>query len=292
MLCLPRAYGVNASSFAFPREISDRSAGVWRPLSFLAPRDPSSSDPGLRPAAYRGGYSAVTAYIRRWRVESVSSPTKAFVPLSFELGEAFQLDWSDESMVVGVGFYNVQVAHLKLCASRAFWLVAYPTRGHEMLFDVHTRWFQDLGSVTRRGISDNMKTAIDKVQRGKQRIVSTRVYLERIDVAAAEAVVASHGRLPVSGQTSYDWQHYIDLVQRKPVALRNGTPFLDLPPPLLRLRQSLLSHAGSDRAMAQVFSAVPQSGIEAVLAANELVLEAWPPAAPSASSMCTTCSPA
>lgn len=161
-----------------------------------------------------------------------------------------------------------------------------------MLFDVHTRWFQDLGSVTRRGISDNMKTAIDKVQRGKQRIVSTRVYLERIDVAAAEAVVASHGRLPVSGQTSYDWQHYIDLVQRKPVALRNGTLFLDLPPPLLRLRQSLLSHAGSDRAMAQVFSAVPQSGIEAVLVANELVLEAWPPAAPSASSMCTTCSPA
>lgn len=39
--------------------------------------------------------------------------------------------------------------------------------------------------------------------------------------------MASHARLPGSGQTSYDWQHYIDLVQRKPGALRNGTPFLD-----------------------------------------------------------------
>ena len=55
------------------------------------------------------------------------------MPLSFELGEAFQFDWSDEAMVVGGVFYNVQVAHLKLCASRAFWLVAYPSQGHEML---------------------------------------------------------------------------------------------------------------------------------------------------------------
>ena len=46
------------------------------------------------------------------------------MPLAFELGEAFQFDWSDEGMVVGGIFYKLQVAHLKLCASRAFWLVA------------------------------------------------------------------------------------------------------------------------------------------------------------------------
>ena len=59
-------------------------------------------------------------------------------------------------------------------------------------------------------------------------IVSTRVYPGRIDVATADAVVASHARLPGSGQTSYDWQHYIELVQHKPGALRNGTPFDEL----------------------------------------------------------------
>jgi hypothetical protein len=84
-------------------------------------------------------------------------------------------------------------------------------------------------------------------------------------------------RLPGSGQTSYDWQHYIDLVQRKPGALRNGTPFLDLPAPLLRLRQSLLRHPGGDRAMAQVLAVVPQAGLEAVLVAVELVLEGMAP---------------
>jgi hypothetical protein len=63
----------------------------------------------------------------------------AFVPLAFELGEAFQFDWSEEGLVVGGIYYRVQVSHMKLCASRAFWLVAYPSQGHEMLFDAHTR---------------------------------------------------------------------------------------------------------------------------------------------------------
>lgn len=43
-----------------------------------------------------------------------------------------------------------------------------------MPFDAHTRTFQALGGVTRRGIYDNMRTAVDKVQRGKQRTVNAR----------------------------------------------------------------------------------------------------------------------
>jgi hypothetical protein len=58
---------------------------------------------------------------------------RAFIPLQFEAGEAFQFDWSEGAMVV-VGLYRkIQVAHLKLCFSRAFWLTAYPSQGHEML---------------------------------------------------------------------------------------------------------------------------------------------------------------
>lgn len=86
-------------------------------------------------------------------------------------------------------------------------------------------------------------------------------------------MIASHTRQFNSAQTVYDWQHYIDLVQRKPGALRNGAPFLDLPAPLLRLRQMLLKREGGDRVMAQVLAVVPQAGLEAVLVAVELVLE-------------------
>jgi len=104
---------------------------------------------------YRGGYTQVTDFIRAWRNES-GLGSKAFVPLSFENGEAFQFDWSEEGMLVGGMFRKVQVSHMKLCASRAFWLVAYPTQTHEMLFDAHTRSFVAFGGVPRRGIYDNM----------------------------------------------------------------------------------------------------------------------------------------
>ncbi|MDN8618951.1 IS21 family transposase [Variovorax ginsengisoli] len=126
-------------------------------------------------AGYEGGYTQLTDFIRAWRAQQGSVAVgKAFVPLAFELGEAFQFDWSDEALVIGGIYRKLQVAHMKLCASRAFWLVAYPSQGHEMLFDAHTRSFAALGGVARRGIYDNMKTAVDKVHKGKGRTVNAR----------------------------------------------------------------------------------------------------------------------
>ena len=129
----------------------------------------------IRCAGYDGGYTRVTDFIRAWRQgEGLGAAVNAFIPLAFELGEAYQFDWSEEGVVVGGIYYRAQVAHMKLCASRAFWLVAYPSQGHEMLFDAHTRSFAALGGVARRGIYDNMKTAVDKVKKGKGRIVNER----------------------------------------------------------------------------------------------------------------------
>ncbi|SFN57373.1 IS21 family transposase [Variovorax sp. OV329] len=129
----------------------------------------------IKAAGYAGGYSAVTDFVRaRRQGEGQAVNVTAYVPLNFELGEAFQFDWSEEGLVVGGIYYRLQVAHLKLCASRAFWLVAYPSQGHEMLFDAHTRSFAALGGVARRGIYDNMRTAVDKVHKGKGRTVNAR----------------------------------------------------------------------------------------------------------------------
>lgn len=127
----------------------------------------------IKADGYTGGYSQLTAFIRIWRKSEGKKP-HAFVPLKFGLGEAFQFDWSEEGLVVGGIYRRMQVSHLKLCASRAFWLVAYPSQGHEMLFDAHTRSFTALGGIPRRGIYDNMKTAVDKVNKGKGRVVNAR----------------------------------------------------------------------------------------------------------------------
>ncbi len=46
----------------------------------------------LKAAGYTGSYSRVTDYIRQWRVQGGATRGRAFVPLQFELGEAFQFD--------------------------------------------------------------------------------------------------------------------------------------------------------------------------------------------------------
>jgi transposase len=41
-----------------------------------------------------------------------------------------------------------------------------------MLFDAHAHGFRVLGGIPERGIYDNMKTAVDKVSRGKERQIN------------------------------------------------------------------------------------------------------------------------
>ena len=130
----------------------------------------------LQAQGFPGSYARVTECIRAWRAaQGAVSARSAFVPLSFGWGEAFQFDWSEEGLVIGGVWRKVQLAHMKLCASRAFWLVAYPSQGHEMLFDAHTRCLTGLGGVAGRGIYDNMKTAVDLTPRkDRGRVVNAR----------------------------------------------------------------------------------------------------------------------
>ena len=85
-----------------------------------------------------------------------------------------QFDWSEDWAVIGGEGTKLQVAHVKLSYSRAFILRAYPQQTHEMLFDAHNHAFRVLGGVPRRGIYDNMRTAVDKIGRGKERQVNAR----------------------------------------------------------------------------------------------------------------------
>ena len=362
---------------------------------------------------YPGSYNRVAAFARDWhRAEHerlLTAPRKAFVPLAFAPGEAFQFDWSEDCVRIGGEKVKLQIAQFKLSHSRAFLLRAYWKQTHEMLFDAHTRSFAALGGVARRGIYDNMKTAVDKVKKGKGRVVnerfatmcahylydpdfcnvasgwekgvveknvqdsrrriwidatrikfgsftelnawlgqrcralwdevrhpehtqfsvaemleherahlmpmpvpfdgyvekparvsstclvsvarnrysvpcervgqmvSTRLYPGSVAIVADDTIVARHERLSNAGETRYDWQHYIPLLQRKPGALRNGAPFADMPEVLQRLRRGLLRNPGGDRVMAQVLAIVLSAGLDAVLVAIELALESGPP---------------
>ena len=126
---------------------------------------------------YRGSYDRVAAFGRAWRrrqQETAKVSRGTFVPLIFAPGEAFQFDWSEDWAMLGGERVKLAVAQFKLCHSRAFMLRAYLLQTHEMLFDAHNHCLASLGGVPRRGIYDNMKTAVDRIGRGKARTVNTR----------------------------------------------------------------------------------------------------------------------
>ncbi|MEJ1395887.1 MAG: IS21 family transposase, partial [Candidatus Sedimenticola sp. (ex Thyasira tokunagai)] len=127
---------------------------------------------------YTGSYDRVAAFARDWRDAQQDAKRTAskntFVPLQFAPGEAFQFDWSEDWAVINGVNTKLQVAHFKFCYSRAFILRAYLAQSHEMLFDAHYHALTALGGIPERGIYDNMKTAVDKVGRGKERVVNKR----------------------------------------------------------------------------------------------------------------------
>jgi transposase/DNA-directed RNA polymerase subunit K/omega len=128
----------------------------------------------LAAAGYTGGYDTVRRFARQWQEREAVRQAKAFVPLEFPPGDAYQFDWSQESVHVGGNPVWLRVAHVRLCHSRLFYVRAYPRETQEMVFDAHDRAFRFFGGTCRRGIYDNMTTAVEAVFAGKDRRFNRR----------------------------------------------------------------------------------------------------------------------
>ena len=128
----------------------------------------------LRGLGYEGGYDAVRRYAAAWRREGGTGTAAAFVPLSFDPGEAYQFDWSHEIVLIDGVTVTIKVAHMRLCHSRMPFVRAYPRETQEMVFDAHDRAFAFYKGTCTRGIYDNMKTAVDAIFVGKERAYNRR----------------------------------------------------------------------------------------------------------------------
>jgi transposase len=94
----------------FLSEDKDRPSRERRSAQFLFEQ--------LQREGFPGGYDSVRRYVRHWQDREKVCQAKAFIPLSFALGEAFQFDWSYEPVELGVVNVQVKVAQFKLCHSR------------------------------------------------------------------------------------------------------------------------------------------------------------------------------
>src|SRR3979409_2004719 len=148
----------------------------------------------LRGRGYDGGYDAVRRYARRWSKERGQSTAAAYVPLGFSPGGAEQFDWSKRGVLLNGVTVIVKAAHVRLCHSRMLFVRAYPRETQEMVFDAHDRAFALFKGACGRGIYDNMKTAVETVFVGKDRLYNRR-FLQMCSHYLIEPVACT----PVSG---------------------------------------------------------------------------------------------
>src|SRR5258707_9244089 len=85
----------------------------------------------LRGRGYGGGYDAVRRYARGWAKERGQSTAAAYVPLSFAPGEAYQVDWSHEGVLLSGVAGIVEAPHVPLCHSRMLFVRGCPRERQE-----------------------------------------------------------------------------------------------------------------------------------------------------------------
>jgi len=128
----------------------------------------------LQRQGFEGGYDSVRRYVQKWRKREVGRKVTAYIPQTFDPGEAFQFDWSYEQVELWGVVVTIKVAHFRLCYSRMPFCVAYARESLEMVLDAHVRAFEYFGGSCRKGIYDNLKTVVTKILIGKDRVFNRR----------------------------------------------------------------------------------------------------------------------
>jgi transposase len=148
----------------------------------------------LRGRGYDGAHDSVHRFVKEWREERARVPAQAFVPMSFAPGEAYQFDWSHETITLQGLPLMIKAAHMKLSHSRMPFVRTYFRETQELVFDAHDKAFGFYGGACRRGIYDNMKTAVEAIFIGKARQYNRR-FLQMCSHHLIEPVACS----PASG---------------------------------------------------------------------------------------------
>jgi transposase len=164
----------------------------------------------LRAVGYEGGYDAVRRYARSWSKTRGAVAAEAYVPLSYDPGEAYQFDWSHEIVVIAGITITVKVAHVRLCHSRMMFVRAYMRESQEMVFDAHDRAFAFFKGACTRGIYDNMKTAVEAVFSGKERHYNRR-FLQMCSHFLVDPVACT----PASGWEKGQVENQVGLVRER-----------------------------------------------------------------------------
>jgi transposase len=119
------------------------------------------------------------------------------------------------------------------------------------------------------------KTCLVRFDNNKYSVMSTAVgrpvdvyaYADRIVIKQNGTVVGEHPRSFARNHVEYNPWHYLDVLRKKPGALRNGAPFMELPGALGRVQRKLKGVKDGGRQMVDILTAAQSDGLIGVEAA-------------------------
>jgi transposase len=132
------------------------------------------------------------------------------MPLYYAPGEAYQFDWSHEIVLINGTTTTVKVAHVRLCHSRMMFVRAYMRESQEIVFDAHDKAFAFFRGTCTRGMYDNMKTAVEAVFVGKERLYNRR-FLQMCSHYLVQPVACT----PASGWEKGQVENQVGLVRER-----------------------------------------------------------------------------
>ena len=117
---------------------------------------------------FDGAESTVRYYVAQRRRE-MGNGNDVFIPLIYAPGQMAQVDFGEAEVIISGEQLTAQIFCLRMCYSKQSFVMALPNQSQESFFEGHVRAFDFLGGVPGQLVYDNLKTAVNKVLKGRDR---------------------------------------------------------------------------------------------------------------------------
>ena len=108
---------------------------------------------------FAGAYSTVRTTVRDLKQEIVIPP-QCDMPLSFEPGEAIQIDWGEATVYLDGEKTKLNIFCARLCYSCDIFVQVYKRANQESFLEAQQQMFEFFGGTPQRVIFDNAKVAV------------------------------------------------------------------------------------------------------------------------------------
>lgn len=105
---------------------------------------------------FTGGESTIRRYVQQLR----QNLNNAYIPLSFDPGEAVQVDWGMAKVYIRGIKQNIHLFCMRLCFSCDIFVMAFTRENEESFLEGHRAGFEYFGGVPVKEIFDNARLAV------------------------------------------------------------------------------------------------------------------------------------